>query len=93
MLISQALATETATATADATAAAPGAGSGLMGQFLLIGLMFLLFYMLLIRPQQKRLKAQQSMLAALKVFDRPDGPLKPVDTRTQCQRVAETAQS
>lgn len=30
---------------------------------------------------------------ALKIFDRPDGPLKPVDTRTQCQRVAETAQA
>lgn len=69
MLISQALATEAATVAAEPTAAT-ATGSGMMSQFMLIGLMFLLFYMLLIRPQQKRLKAQQSMLAALKVGDK-----------------------
>src|SRR5690348_9677093 len=80
MLISQAFATDapvTSTAPAvdgaagDAAATAAAAPtSGLMGQFMLIGLMFLLFYMLLIRPQQKRLKAQQSLLGALKVGDK-----------------------
>ncbi|HEY8963271.1 MAG TPA: preprotein translocase subunit YajC [Alphaproteobacteria bacterium] len=80
MLISQAFASDTpVTSTApavdgpagDAAAVAAAAPtSGLMGQFMLIGVMFLLFYMLLIRPQQKRLKAQQSMLSALKVGDK-----------------------
>ncbi len=36
----------------------------------LILVMFVLFYVLLIRPQQKRLKAQQAMLSALKKGDR-----------------------
>lgn len=36
----------------------------------LILLMFVLFYVLMIRPQQKRLKTQQAMLSALKVGDR-----------------------
>jgi len=72
MLISQALATETAAVATDAaaTTGAVSPMSGVTGQFVLIGVMFLLFYMLLIRPQQKRLKAQQSMLSALKVGDR-----------------------
>ena len=71
MLISQALATETAAVATDAAGAAPVSPmSGVTGQFVLIGVMFVLFYMLLIRPQQKRLKAQQSMLSALKVGDR-----------------------
>lgn len=75
MLISQALAATTA-ATTDAVtvgsdvAATPGAGQSFMWNMGLIALMFAMFYMLLIRPQQKRLKAQQSMVAALKVGDK-----------------------
>jgi len=72
MLISQALAATEATApvVGSAVAATPSAGESFMWNMGLIALMFVLFYMLLIRPQQKRLKAQQSTLSALKVGDR-----------------------
>lgn len=69
MLISQALAaTETVVPAAAATT--PSAGESFMWNMGLIALMFVLFYVLLIRPQQKRLKAQQAMLSALKVGDK-----------------------
>ncbi|MEW6079024.1 MAG: preprotein translocase subunit YajC [Thermodesulfobacteriota bacterium] len=44
-------------------------GSGLMGLAPLI-FIFIIFYFLLIRPQQKKTKAHQEMLNALKVGDR-----------------------
>jgi preprotein translocase subunit YajC len=69
-MISQALATETATALPAAAADAPSASQAFMSNMGLILLMFVLFYMLLIRPQQKRLKAQQAMLGGLKVGDK-----------------------
>ncbi len=78
MLISQALAaaneaTTAAAASADAVVPAadvPTAGNTFMTNMGMIALMFVLFYVLLIRPQQKRLKQQQAMLSALKVGDR-----------------------
>lgn len=69
MLISKALAETAVTATptaADAPSMMEAFGSN-MG---LIVLMFVLFYVLLIRPQQRRMKAQQAMLSALKVGDK-----------------------
>lgn len=44
-------------------------GGGLMGLMPLI-LIFIIFYFLLIRPQQKKTKAQQEMINALKAGDR-----------------------
>lgn len=69
MLISQALAATEAVAPA-AAAAAPSTGESFIWNMGLIALMFVLFYVLLIRPQQKRLRAQQAMLGALKVGDK-----------------------
>lgn len=46
-----------------------GAGGGLAA-FLPIILMFVIFYFLLIRPQQKKAKAHQEMIANLKKGDR-----------------------
>jgi preprotein translocase subunit YajC len=68
MLISKALAaTETAVPGAAAT---PGTGDTFMWNMGLVLVMFALFYVLMIRPQQKRLKAQQAMLGSLNVGDR-----------------------
>lgn len=56
-----------------AEAAAPAAGAGGMafiGQFLPLILIFLVFYFLLIRPQQKKAKEHQNYLANLKRGDR-----------------------
>ena len=44
-------------------------GSGMVGLFPLV-LMFLIFYFLLIRPQQKRQKEHKKMLSLLKKGDR-----------------------
>jgi preprotein translocase subunit YajC len=46
-----------------------GQGSGLTA-FVPIILMFVIFYFLLIRPQQKKAKAQQEMINSLKKGDR-----------------------
>ena len=51
-------------------AAAPGSTMDMMMQFLPLILMFVIFWFLLIRPQQKRAKAHREMLAALKRGDR-----------------------
>lgn len=67
MLISQAFAQAAETA-APATAAA-GSESMLM-QFLPLILIFVIFYVLLIRPQQKRIKEHQTTLDAIKKGDR-----------------------
>lgn len=69
MLISQALAA-TDTVLPAAAGATPSASESFAWNMGLILLMFVLFYVLLIRPQQKRLKAQQAMLGALKVGDK-----------------------
>lgn len=49
-------------------AADPGAG-GILIQLAPFLLIFVLFYFLLIRPQQKRMKEHQAMIAALKRGD------------------------
>lgn len=62
----------------DSLAFAMGAGGagGAGGQgspyssFLLIGVMFAIFYFLLIRPQQKKAKQHRELLGALKVGDK-----------------------
>jgi preprotein translocase subunit YajC len=46
-----------------------GAGAGVM-QFLPLILIFVVFYFLLIRPQQKKLKQHRDMLAAIRRGDR-----------------------
>lgn len=53
----------------DAHAAAPNAASGIVQLAPLI-LIMLVFYFLLIRPQQKRLKAHKDMVAAMKKGDK-----------------------
>lgn len=60
MFIAQALAQEAGTA----------AGPGALGAFLPIILIFVVFYFLLIRPQQKKLKQHKDMLAAIRRGDR-----------------------
>ncbi|GAB7386521.1 preprotein translocase subunit YajC [Bacillaceae bacterium] len=49
---------------------AGGAGGGILGTILPLVLMFAIFYFLLIRPQQKRQKQRNAMLAALKKGDK-----------------------
>ena len=51
--------------------AAPAAGgSGMMSQFVLIGIALVFFYLILWRPEQKRRKAAEQMRGALKKGDR-----------------------
>lgn len=64
MLISNAFAQEVG------TAVAPSAADAFWSNMGLIGLMFVLFYLLLIRPQQKRLKDQRALLDDLKKGDK-----------------------
>jgi preprotein translocase subunit YajC len=55
---------------AGTAAGAPEGGmSGLMGMFLPLIIIFFIFWLLLIRPQQKRLKKHQEFLANLKKGD------------------------
>jgi preprotein translocase subunit YajC len=58
--------------TAYAQAAAPAAGGAAAGfeSFLPLVLIFIIFYFLLIRPQQKRMKTHKDMLEALRRGDR-----------------------
>ena len=48
----------------------PGCGGGGIQQFAMLALMFVIFYFLLIRPQQKKAKEHREMLGALKRGDR-----------------------
>ena len=50
-----------------AQTATSGGGQGLLVQLLPLILIFVVFYFLLIRPQQKRVKQHKEMVAALKV--------------------------
>ena len=65
MLISQALAQEVGAAVTQ-----PGMADAFWTNMGLIAIMFLLFYFLLIRPQQKRLQKQRAMLDELKKGDK-----------------------
>ncbi len=49
--------------------AAPASGQEMLMQFLPLIVMFVIFWFLLIRPQQKRAKAHKQMLAELKRGD------------------------
>lgn len=49
------------------TAASGGSVSGVLIQ---LGLIFIIFYFLLIRPQQKKIKQHETMLAAIKKGDK-----------------------
>ncbi|OAN44038.1 preprotein translocase subunit YajC [Paramagnetospirillum marisnigri] len=51
-------------------AAASGGSLGALEQFLPLVLIFVVFYFLLIRPQQKRMKTHKEMLAQLRRGDR-----------------------
>lgn len=53
---------------AQTTAAAPG-GAAAFAQFLPIVLIFVIFYFLLIRPQQKKMKDHRAMVEALRRGD------------------------
>ena len=55
-------------ALAQTTDAAASQGS-VTGMFIQLALIFLIFYVLLIRPQQKKIKQQEAMLAAIKKGD------------------------
>ena len=50
-----------------AQTATSGGGQGLLVQLLPLILIFVVFYFLLIRPQQKRVKQHKEMVSALKV--------------------------
>lgn len=66
MFISKAFAqSEELTDAAIATADAPSATEAFMMNMLLIGVLIALFYLLMIRPQQKRMKKHQEMLSEL----------------------------
>ena len=53
-----------------AAAAAPSGGASFFIQTIPLVLVFVIFYMLLIRPQQKRMKEHQAEIAAVKKGDR-----------------------
>ncbi len=71
-----------------------GAGGGLMG-FLPLILIFVIFYFLLIRPQQKRAKEHKTMLDNLKKGDKvitsggEYGVVEEVKTNTVLVKIAE----
>jgi preprotein translocase subunit YajC len=54
---------------AQASGAAPSAGAGIFMQIAPLVLIFVIFYFLLIRPQQKRMKAHQAMIQSAKPRD------------------------
>ena len=56
--------------TAYAQTAAPAGGGDMIVQFLPLILIFVVFYFLLIRPQQAKVRAQREMLAGVKRGDR-----------------------
>ena len=53
---------------AQAAAGSPPTGA-LIGQFAMFGLVFVIFWLLLFRPQQKRLKAHRELIASVKRGD------------------------
>lgn len=51
------------------TAAAPGGGASAFMQFLPLVFIFVIFYFLMIRPQQRRMKEHRAMIDAVKKGD------------------------
>ncbi len=47
-----------------------GGGSGLIGTLIMFGAIFLIFYFLIIRPQQKRTKEREKMISEVKKGDK-----------------------
>lgn len=45
--------------------ATPSAGGAAMGQIVMLGLIFVIFYFLLIRPQNQRMKKHRAMLSEI----------------------------
>jgi len=58
------------TLTSTLAAAAPSAGSSFFIQTIPLVLVFIIFWFLMIRPQQRRMKAHQAQIAAVKKGDR-----------------------
>src|SRR5688572_3779913 len=54
---------------AQASAAAPSSGASAFMSFAPLVLIFVIFYFLLIRPQQKRMKAHQAMIQSAQLRD------------------------
>jgi preprotein translocase subunit YajC len=54
---------------AAAAGAAPGGGAGFLMSIAPLLFIFVIFYFLLIRPQQRRVKQHQEMIGAVKVRD------------------------
>jgi preprotein translocase subunit YajC len=50
--------------------AAPDAGGGMTSTFIMFGAIILIFYFMIIRPQQKRIKDQQALIGGVKRGDR-----------------------
>lgn len=55
---------------ADATTTTPVAGPGLAGQFIPFACIAVIFYFLLIRPQQKKAKEMQALVSSVKTGDK-----------------------
>ena len=53
----------------DAASVPPATPGGAFGMFMPLGIVFIIFYFLIFRPQQKQQKARQQMLDALKRGD------------------------
>ena len=70
MFISTAHATTATTEVGTAAAANPEMKDAFLTNMGLIAVMFILFYVILIRPQQKRMKEQRDMLDTLKKGDK-----------------------
>lgn len=47
-----------------------GGGGGITGTLIMFGLIFVIFYFMIVRPQQRRQKERQKMLEALKKGDK-----------------------
>lgn len=47
-----------------------GGNPGMMGQFVLFGAIFLIFFLLVIRPQQKKAKKHREMVSAIQKGDK-----------------------
>jgi|CXWL01.1.fsa_nt_gi preprotein translocase subunit YajC len=58
-------ATSTATTSADAVPYDLSAGKMMQDNFIILGMLFFIFYFILIRPQQKRLKQHNEMIKSL----------------------------
>jgi preprotein translocase subunit YajC len=75
--------------------AAADPGSGIMNTIIMFGLMFLILYFMIIRPQQKRTKEHQKMLEGLKKGDKVitsggiHGVISGIDDKTLLVEIAD----